>query len=207
MIAIEYPPFTSSVELGNGTAFILLANALRNSDMEIEPRFLPPARANRLVFNNAWCASFYPPVNPTKKMKNIGLSAESVKIGLYRLRQEQPLEWRQLADLEGKVVAVLRGYARNAIGKELVDAGVNILYMETVAQGFKLLLKKRVDFVFSDSTAGAYIIEQGNINPDTIQFSETLLFEIPVNIWLNRSCEAGNRAFEYLKKMKLDVLH
>ena len=60
VIAVEYPPFTSSKQPDGGLAFALLNDLTVNNKIEWKPLFLPPKRAYKTVESGDWCASFYP---------------------------------------------------------------------------------------------------------------------------------------------------
>lgn len=198
VIAIEYPPFTSSQEEHRGLAFLFLIEALAGSSIVIEPRFFSPARAHKRVQEGVWCGSFYPPQRPEAQHKRVFLDDKSVRLGLYRRREPGPFIWQALSDLKGKRVAHLRALARDGIGLELQQSGVELFNTETFAQGLQLLKKGRVDYAFGDPVSGALLMEQLGMNADAFQFSDSVFRADPVHIWLNLRCSSAREAFAYL---------
>lgn len=200
VIAIDYPPFTTESDPKGGIAFTLLDNALQDSGLSLKPAYWSPARAHKLVREGDWCASFYPPMEPSKLHIIIGLADEPISLGLFRRRQNSPFEWTKLSELEGKTVAHLRALARDGIGKKMTEAGMEIFNVETVKQGLQLLDRGRVDYAFGDSVSGKVIMASLNIEPEQYQFSTTVFRALPVGVWLNLNCQVAVTASIYLQQ-------
>lgn len=198
VLAIEYPPFTSAHVQRNGLAFSLLTDALSGSELEVDARFLPPARAHKAVQEGAWCVSFFPPQQLSEQFVFVVLDKEPVRLGLYRRREAGVFRWQQLSELKGKRVANFRALARDGIGLKMQAAGLEIVDVETFKQGLLLLERGRVDYAFGDPVSGRLLMSSLGIEAQDYQFSETLFGEVPIRVWLNLSCGPARTAFDYL---------
>jgi len=189
VIAIEYPPFTSNYINGYGINFNLLEKfATYNFKTTFQPLFVPPARAQKLMQTDDWCLSFYPPKPNDKYAKFQPLSEEVVKLGLYRLKNHMPFEWQSLSELKGKSVALLRPSKQGPIHRQLINAQMKLIFVETVEQGLSMLLHGRVDYAFGDNTAIKQTVI-GKENKSKLQFSKSTLLEAQVGFFYNTRCE------------------
>ena len=187
VIAIEYPPFLTSQSKTFGSNFVMLKQ-YANTHFKIgyEPYFIPPGRAQHLIDQGKWCISFYPPRKQNKKAKFVLLSPETVKLGLYRLKQHNEFNYNSLSELHGSV-AILRSNNLGAIPKTLEDAGLELVHLEKIEQGIHMLLAGRVDYAFGDTTTIKTYAEIPNI--DQLQFSEVPLQETQDGFFYNIDCE------------------
>jgi len=148
VIAVEYPPFLTSQSKDFGANFILLKQyAETHFKVDYEPYFIPPGRAQFMIAQGEWCLSFYPPREQNKKAKFVLLSPESVKLGLYRLAQNNELNYTSLSELHGSV-AILRSNVLGHIPKKLENSGLELVHLEKIEQGIQVLLAGRVDYAF-----------------------------------------------------------
>lgn len=187
VIAIEYPPLLVSQSETFGSNFVLLRQyANTHFKVDYEPYFVPPRRAQLLIERGEWCISFYPPGKGNKKAKFVPLSQESVKLGLYRLTQDNEFDYESLSELNGSV-AVLRSNTTGVASSKLKDAGLELVHLDTLEQGIHMLLAGRVDYAFGDKkTATAYLGIEGT---NKLQFSEVSLHEADVGFSYNIDCE------------------
>ena len=189
VIAVEYPPYTSSTEPHFGKSFELLsAYAQKHFHLPITPMFLPPARANRIVKESNWCLTFYPPPQGHDLAKFVPLSNEIVRFGFYRLLQPGIFQWQSLNELNGKLVALLRPNVKGQLHQDLINAGINLVFVESVEQGIQLLLKRRVDYAFADNSA----LSQSSISDrdkSTLQFSKSSVLSANVGFFYNTQCK------------------
>ena len=139
VIAVEYPPFLTSESKTFGSNFVLLKQyADIHFKVGYEPNFIPPGRAQLIMEQGEWCISFYPPRQNNKKTKFVLLSPEPVKLGLYRLTQDNKFNYSSLSELEGSV-AILRSNDLGPILIKLEDAGLELVHLETIEQGLSLI--------------------------------------------------------------------
>ncbi|WP_157577667.1 hypothetical protein [Shewanella waksmanii] len=200
VIAVDYPYFTEQQNPPEyGVAFKLLRQALKDSGVQVQATFLPPARAHQTIKSLNWCASFYPAPQITTTEILMSLSEEPIQLGLYRKRQPGEFSWRQLSELKGKQVAYLRALSREGIGKLLQEAQVELFNTETINQGMLLLTKGRVDYAFGDKYSGEQFFSETQIDAANYQFSTTFLRELTVGVWLNMNCEQAVKIRDYLQ--------
>jgi len=189
VIAIDYPPFTSKNSPDYGISFSLLSKyAKEHMQVSVLPYFLPPARAQHTITKGDWCLSFYPPSTGNELSRFIPLSDDMIQLGLYRIKASSAFTWEQLSELKGKSVALLRANTRGKMHQRFIDAGLNIVYVESVEQGIMLMLKYRVDFSFGDVSA----LERSTlslIDRRKIQFSDSYISKTHIGFFYNTRCK------------------
>lgn len=182
VLAVEYPPFTSSRDRDGGLAFQILRQAY--PEYRFKPYIVPPKRAYNMMQNGQWCMSFYPSGADAASHK-IVLSAQQIGIGLIRKRQSKPLKWQNLDELAGLNVALLRSGDDSVFVSKFTQAGLIITYTETIQQSIELMLRQRVDIAMYDdynyNKLPAALQQQ-------LQFSETTLLKTPVTLFTNPDC-------------------
>jgi polar amino acid transport system substrate-binding protein len=189
VIAVDYPPYSSPKLPDYGSSFSLLNKyAQSNFRMSVKPLFLPPARANKIIQDGHWCLSFYPPAADNDFSRFVPLSDSIVSIGFYRLRQQERFYWTELNELSGKTVTLLRTNTINKLHQRFLDAGLKVVYVESIAQGLKLVLKNRVDYAFGDNLVVTKI-QLSETQRQKLQFSESAVHEAKVGFFYNIKCE------------------
>jgi polar amino acid transport system substrate-binding protein len=187
VIAMEYPPFTSSNMENFGSNFVLLKKyAKQHFNLTVQPFFLPPARAHLEIQRNNWCLSFFPPKPGSPNAKFVPLSKDKVALGLYRLHQNNDFTYQSLTELKGRV-AVLRSGTVSTESQRLQKAGLRLVYVESIKQGLDLLLIGRVQYAIGDSTT--LLSKTGKALSKKIQFSKHPMREIQVGFFYNLTCE------------------
>jgi polar amino acid transport system substrate-binding protein len=188
VLAIEYPPFTSSKMTHNGIAFMLLRQyAKKHFIADIQPHIVPPARLQVLLKLKSWCLSFYPSLQLEGPDNFIQLSDSKIKIGMYRKRQNSVFRWDNLNEFSGASIALLRSNKSSRFYQLYTEAGLLPIFVDSIEQGIKLLLKGRIDYAFADNIS----IDLMDISPqqkESLQFSETIFLETPIQVYLNPSC-------------------
>lgn len=190
VIAVEYPPFTSEQQQDQGSNFAALRHylAARGVRLEVAPRFLPSARAQTEMIDGNWCASFYPPPDGVKLQAGfVALGEQRVALGLYRKAMPEPFVWQSLTELGGGTVAVLRSRVDGGFIRQFTDAGLSLEYINDIGYGLKMLLRDRVDYAFGDSEALSRA-KMPESERNQLQFSQTLLMEVPIGIFINPKC-------------------
>jgi polar amino acid transport system substrate-binding protein len=189
VVAIEYPPLLGAELEGYGTLFVLMEEyASAHFKTDIVPDFLPPARAQRKVYEGQWCLTFYPPQKEHTDSFFVPLENGAVKIGLFRKRHpslSQPFVWNELEELRGKSVAILRSNIETKFYNDIAKAGLEIVHVETREQGIQLLLSGRIDYAQGDNRALEYLAD-GDANK--IEFSQTYLVESNIGFHYRLSC-------------------
>ncbi|WP_421133319.1 hypothetical protein [Alteromonas sp. A079] len=183
VLAVDYPPFTSPSSANNGVAFTLLQQRTKNANVHWKPTFAPPARILQLIKEGKWCASFYP-VNDNIESEKIELSKSMVTIGLVRTSSlTSSFEWEALSELSGHSVALLRTSHESDFYNQFLDAGLEIVEVESVQAGIDMVLRSRVDFSVADN-----ISVELNQYP-TLQFSRTPLLSTTIALFTNPNCD------------------
>lgn len=182
VLAIEYPPFTTSQEPSNGIAFELLEKVTLNDSVKWRAIYAPPGRAAAIISSGEWCASFYP-VNNTIESHSVVLSKSNVRIGLVRLAKEDTFSWQSLDELSDKSVALLRAKEDSLFAQQFVNAGMHIIFVEDIHTGLRLVKRNRVDFALSDN------LSFSRQNDGTLQFSNSFLVVTPITLYVNPACD------------------
>ena len=190
VIAVNYPPYTSPKLADYGSTFSLLNKyAQIHFRVAISPSFLPPARAHRVIKNGAWCLSLYPPAEENTASRFVALSNDVVSLGFYRLQKTGVFRWQSLNELSGKIVALLRTSAVGQMHQRFLDAGLTLVYVESVEQGLNLVLKERVDYAFGDNLALSESLLSA-AQRQKLQFSESKVYQAKIGFFYNIDCEA-----------------
>ena len=183
VIAIEYPPFTTSKTIEGGLAFHILQQAF--PDDKFRPHIVPPKRAYHMIQHGQWCLSFYPSGEGVASHKII-LSEQNIVIGLIRRQQAKPFKWQTLDELSGSRIAILRSGDSSPFSSRFNQAGLSITYTESIQQSVDLVLRQRVDMAMYDDYNFARL---NTAVRDQLQFSETSLLQTPVTLFTNPSCK------------------
>ncbi len=210
VVAIEYPPYTSEYLTGNGLAFDDLRQALKRlsehqPEILLQPRFLPPARANHSIAQGNWSASFYPPLDPDPDYHWIKLDHKTVEMGLFRLRvpvanTNAVAVWPGLRDMKGRVaVGRQANLATEGLKSALRHTDMMLVPVDSLRQGFQLLAKGRVDFVFSEKLAGYLTADYLEDERLDLEFSDKPVFTTHIGIWINRKNREGEALYQALK--------
>lgn len=189
VVAIEYPPLLGRQLDGYGTLFVLL-NEYANAHFKVKiiPDFIPPARAQKVVYTGQWCLTTYPPQEGDQDTFFIPLRPEPIKLGLYRKHHpanRQPFKWDKLSELHGGSIAILRSNIKSQFHHDLTDAGLEIIYVETPEQAIQLLLNGRIDYAQGDNHA---LETLSNTDAGKLEFSQSYLFEAEVGFHYRISC-------------------
>ena len=182
VLAVEYPPFTTSKAADDGLAFLVLRQAF--PAYKFKPLIVPPKRAYNMIQNGQWCMSFYPSSEGVAADKVV-LSEHAIKIGLVRLRQQEPFTWTDLDELVGLHVALLRSGEDSPFTSKFYQAGLVVTFTETIQQSMDLVMRQRVDIAMYDDY---------NFNQlpaalrEKLQFSDSVLLQTPITLFTNPHC-------------------
>ncbi|MEQ9345030.1 MAG: hypothetical protein RIG26_01170 [Thalassospira sp.] len=188
VLTIEYPPFLGSNLENKGIVIALMRDyAKQNMSVDIRAVFMPPARVQKMISDNNWCLTTYPPSKDNVLSRFVALSSQTLSLGLYRVRprDQRSFEWEHLSDLRGSSVAVLRSYETSPFVTQIIAAGLHPVYVETVAQGFQLMLAGRVDYAYGDNFSVDAI---DDVSRQDIEFSKTHIAEANVGFYYNTNC-------------------
>lgn len=166
---------------------LLRKYAKKHFIVEIQPQIAPPARVQLLLKFKSWCLSFYPPLQLEDPGNVIQLSKNRIKIGMFRKRQNSVFRWDNLNEYSGARIALLRSKKSSRFYQLFTKAGLLPMFVDSIEQGIKLLLRDRVDYAFADDLS----IDLMDISPqekESLQFSETTFLETPIQVYFNPKC-------------------
>ncbi|MGH1374384.1 MAG: hypothetical protein ACRBBW_20270 [Cellvibrionaceae bacterium] len=189
VIGLEYPPFSSlTMKDGGINNRLLRAYFSGRSDVDIVNVYYPPARAQSIIANEQWCASFYPPSQGrVGDVKFIKLRDEPVDMGIFRLKHKDEFRWESLSEFKGSSMAILRFVLEGPYFKRFTDAGINIVEVGSLQQSYKLVLSGRVDYAVGDMDSMHYALDN-IITEKELQFSDTLLRSVDVGVFVHPNC-------------------
>lgn len=185
VVAIEYPPFVSEHEPHQGSAVFYLKEFLHAYGWQPELEFLPPARAAiKVTEDTTWMLSYVPP-SGDPQAKRLILKEAAIRYGFFRYREKERFYWQDLTELAGKTFITTRQENKNIDAQSFRQAGLKILYVDSLEQGFQMLLAGRADYVLSAEETGYYYLDKFDLPKEYFQFSETLIRTYPYLIYVN----------------------
>lgn len=190
VLAIDYPPLIGEKLANFGPIYELMDTyAKLHFDTMIHPRFIPPARAQKVVHDGDWCLTTYPPISKEVDAVFVPLMEGNIRLGLLRERKPAisgPFTWDSLNELRGKSITILRSNIKTDFHRRLQDAGIDVVEVESMQQGIDLLLKRRVDYAQADNIS--YLTFAHDLR-DKLELSVSSLFETRVGFYFNRVCQ------------------
>ncbi|MFY8273490.1 hypothetical protein AAEU32_05140 [Pseudoalteromonas sp. SSDWG2] len=187
VIAVEYPPFTTALQESNGVAFELLRSALKQAPIELSADIVPPARAQRTIAQGDWCASFYPPKQGDLGSDFVPLG-ETIDITLVSATLQPNFKLYGGVPFTNKKVAVLRPSKEGELHQQLIQRGLELVFVESIYQGLEMLKKGRVNFAMGDKYSVASY--QQNMDPTLeVALADAPLMSMPIGIFVNKDCE------------------
>jgi len=184
VIAVEYPPFTSAQMSTNGLSFEVLNIAASHLNYTWKPVFYPPKRALKMIREGNWCASFYP-ATQSKDHHLVNLHEEKFSISLIRKKRNTEFKWKHLSEFKGQSVALLRTSKDSDFAKQFIEAGIAMIFVETVDASLKMVEHGRVDFAMYDSFSFTLL---DSTESSELQFAATSLIDMPVRMFINKKC-------------------
>lgn len=188
VIAVEYPPYTSSERADDGLVFRELRNYLiaRNLPITIRARFLPPARAQNAVDTVDWCMALYPPSENTPHVfRRIGNS--KVTLGLARIRRTEAFSWENADYFKDKRIALLRTVSMPQAWKPFEEAGAEFVFVEAMDQALNMVLQGFADYAVVDS-GGLEAFDRTRSDGPELELSRQAVQEFPVGVYLSARC-------------------
>lgn len=190
VIAIEYPPFTTETQADKGSSFRALQKYLHSKQLEFElqPLFLPPARAQSEILAGHWCLSFYPPPDIVREESHFVLLSDSYVHWEYFVVVKKPhSSGRIYPNWQGGKLLCFVQNKMEAFLQQFTNAGLTVEFVSDISTGLKMLSKGRVDYAFGDSDALSVLSLPKDVRND-LQFSSTHLMEVPEGVFVNSTC-------------------
>lgn len=185
VIALEYPPFTTINTKSGGIAFELLRQRTESYNLDWKPLIVPPARAAQMLREGSWCASFYP-ASDKRNVTEISLSETVVKVGLIRKAGNSAFRWRNLSELKPGTVALLRTSDASPFAMQFYDAGLSVVFVDSITSAVQMVLKGRTTYALFDSVSAGNLERYAR---EQLQLSESALLETPITVVLNNACQ------------------
>lgn len=200
VLAIEYPPFTAAAMAENGLSFQLLATLLPAPRWQLQPIFLPPARAaTEVMVTDGWLLSFFPPRQLPGHVRRLVLKNADIQFGLFRHRQEVPFRWQSLEDLAGHSVVTTRTLENSPVLTPFVKAGLHPVLVNSLDQGVQMIISGRADYLLAVRETGLYYAHQLGISEQQLQFGETVIQHFPHVVYLNMEHPLAQQVLQQLQ--------
>lgn len=78
---------------------------------------------------------------------------------------------------------MLRTRENSVFVSQFIDAGLDVIFVENIETGIKMVKKSRVDFSLSDNLSFA------QKNDQALQFSRNTLLVTPITLFINPNCD------------------
>lgn len=166
----EYPPFISKNLPHFGPWPHVVSKAFEAEGLTVVYEFLPWARTLHLVEQGAVDASVGFGKTPERLAKlqypETPLIDESV---LFYYRKDRGFDWQSEADLNGKTIGIIQGYASAEEMETLIKKGIKVKTQKalTEIQQFKMVLAGRIDAYPAAKTVAENILKK-NFTPKQI---------------------------------------
>lgn len=200
VLAIEYPPFTSSGSVADGLSFVRLNRILQSHGWNAHAEFLPPARVPMVINQSGhWLASFFPPKTGSSHVEVVIVAPAAIRMGLFRQRKTGEFSWQALSELRDNTLATIRSDYSSAYVTPFVKAGMNMVFVDSIEQGIRMLAEGRVDYVLSIEDTGWYYADLHNLGREQLQFSDSIIATFPHVLYVNRTHPKGPELIRLLQ--------
>ncbi|MEH6649585.1 MAG: transporter substrate-binding domain-containing protein [Motiliproteus sp.] len=162
----EFPPFTSESLDNGGLATKIITTVINKMGHQTKVNFLPWKRGYQMTLRGRLHGTFAYSKN-SQRLKQWFFSEPLYNLEeVFIARSHNQVYFRDNADLDNLIICKPIGY--NLFGlKELQQQGVITLLRPADMNGcFRLLAKRRVDLVMTNSTTALNLIKQHTENPD-----------------------------------------
>ena len=195
---IEYPPFMMRKNIVDSVITPIYDDVFDKSGFNYRLLFNPLPRVNLIVKEGHWCSTNIAPVTQMDNIVSITLPFAPLELRLYRLAKNSRFYWKELNELKGKKLAILR--SRNVKSVMVYSkAGIELIKTNNIKQSFSLLLLGRVDYILTNELTSRYIVNELAKTYDQIQKSENVLITIQPKLWFNLNCGQAKAAYNALK--------
>lgn len=190
---IEYPPLFQSTQIpgkGYGIASDLTQAAFEAVNISVKFDYIPMARTVDSVINqrhpaNLGSINWFIKDRKEKSVKVVNLFNIGFKLFYKKVRFPKGLDYDRLSDLKTLQIGNVRGSSTTPVVNK---AGLNIRWISTLEQNFKMLNADRIDLAVGGETAGWTLIK--SLYPDTsYQFAaaEKPIHQVPIGLVFHRS--------------------
>lgn len=159
LLTLEWPPYTGVREPDGGIVTALVNDAFKAAGDDIRVGYFSWRRVLQLPRTDRRFAGSYPMYYSLERTANCHFSdpiGES-PVGLAE-RRDSPVAWKEIKDLKGYRIGVVKGYVNSPRFDELVNNGdIPTLPAETDEQNLKNLMAGKVQAVVIDHNAFRYM--------------------------------------------------
>ena len=205
----EWAPYQSKDLPGYGVSSQLVTKAFEAVGIEVEYGFFPWNRAMLLVEQGAWDGTFMWVLTPERERFYLASDPLFVLREVIFYSKDNPVEAKELEDLNGKVMGALDSSAFGQQFAPLIDDGsIIVARVPNNQQLFQMLAMGRVDFVPELETSG-YEAALEHLTEDQqkqISHLERLTYPWSYHLLISRQTEHGpyfvdafNRGMEIIR--------
>lgn len=190
---IEYPPLFQSTKIpgkGYGVASDLTQAAFDAVNVSVKFDYIPMARAVGSVITerhpaNLGSINWFIKDRKDKSVKVVNLFNIGFKLFYKKVRFPKGLDYNRLSELKELQIGNVRGSSTTPVVNK---AGLNIRWLSTLEQNFKMLNADRIDLAVGGETAGWTLIK--SLYPNTsYQFAaaEKPIHQVPIGLVFHRN--------------------
>ncbi len=190
---IEYPPLFQSTRIpgkGYGVASDLTQAAFEAVNIRVKFDYIPMARAVDSVIAehhpaNLGSINWFIKDRKDQSVKVVNLFNIGFKLFYKKVRFPKGLDYERLSDLKTLQIGNVRGSSTTPVVNK---AGLNIRWISTLEQNFKMLNADRIDLAVSGETAGWTLIK--SLYPDTsyqFEAAKKPIHQVPIGLVFHRS--------------------
>ena len=205
----EYPPGYSQHAEGYGYVNHIVSEAFAQVGIRTEYKFLPWKRAYDRTKKSHFIGSCCWFLNKQDRIDNFYHSEPIHTRGFWFFHlASHDFDWKALADLETIRIGGLSGAAYTEEFDGQVKAGkLKLMQLDTVEQGLRMLLKRRMDVCLLDRETGyAVIRKMGDAMTGKFRHHEKSLIETPTHILFSKSDAEKSMRYRDLFNQGLEKL-
>ncbi|MQP67115.1 transporter substrate-binding domain-containing protein [Niveispirillum sp. SYP-B3756] len=167
LASLDWPPFTGPHLPDQGRSTAIVQAALAGAGLDLQVDFLPWQRALASGLRDPDFQGYFPEYRDATMARHCLLSDPIGNSPLgFAERVDAPAPWRQLADLAGRRIGIVRGYVNNPEFDAMAAAGgLTVEPAVDDATNLRKLAAGRLDLVVIDSNVLSYLLAT---DPDLI---------------------------------------
>lgn len=179
LATLEYPPYSSQVMPHGGSIVELTTRAFATQGQAVRIDFLPWARVRADLQNGLYQGAL--PLWPLEIIEeNLQASRPLLysQIGFF-VRRSKPVHFRQLDELQGRKVGIVRGYGYPL---SILESGIAAEGAVDDISNLRKLQARRFDLVLLERTVGEYLIASDAGLRGQLVWQEPALERLPLFI-------------------------
>ncbi|WP_235981310.1 substrate-binding periplasmic protein [Aquipseudomonas ullengensis] len=179
LATLEYPPYSSQLMPAGGSIVELTTRAFATQGQRVRIDFLPWARVRADLHSGLYqgALALWPQEIMEEKL-NASRPLFYSQLGLF-VRRSKPQHFRQLSDLKGHKVGIVRGYG---YPPTILRSGIAIEEAVDDISNLRKLEARRFDLVLLERTVGEYLIAADDELRGKLIWQEPALERLPLFI-------------------------